>query len=188
MGSLLELHTRAVERFGHLVHQVGPDQWDAPTPDDEWDVRALVHHLVVELLWVPPLLDGRTIDDVGDAFDGDQLGDDPVGAYDRAARPALSAWRSDGALARTVHLSYGDVGGEHYCRQMTSDFTIHGWDLARGIGADDTIPTDLAQLVYDDTAPRAGELAGSGLFDPPVDVPADADLQTRLLAMFGRHA
>jgi hypothetical protein len=34
----------------------------------------------------------------------------------------------------------------------------------------------------------AAELAASGMFDPPADVPPDADEQTRMLALFGRRA
>ncbi|HEX2117585.1 MAG TPA: maleylpyruvate isomerase N-terminal domain-containing protein, partial [Acidimicrobiales bacterium] len=75
MDDLVALFGRAVEGFGRDVAAVRPDQWRDPTPDDEWDVRALVNHLVIEDLWAPPLLDGLTIAQVGDRFDGDQLGD-----------------------------------------------------------------------------------------------------------------
>ena len=40
------LFGRSLERFGKLVHDVPADGWGSPTPCTEWDVRALVHHLV----------------------------------------------------------------------------------------------------------------------------------------------
>ena len=183
----LALHGRALTRFGELVHSVGAGQWHAPTPCTEWDVRQLVNHLVVEQLWVPPILAGRTVPDVGDAFDGDQLGADPVGAWDRASAASGAALAEPGALQRTVHLSYGDRPAEGYCAEMTSDLLVHSWDLARGIGADETLDPELVDFVYAQFAPHADALAQSGLCAPPVDVPEDADRQTRLLALSGRR-
>ena len=91
------------------------DQWHAPTPDTEWDVTDLVQHLVYEQLWVPPLLAGKTIAEVGDAFDGDVLGDDPQRAWTSAAAAAQAAFAEPGALERTVHLSFGDVPATSIC-------------------------------------------------------------------------
>lgn len=188
MTQLLDLYRRAQGRFTDLVHAVGADQWSDPTPCTEWDVRALVNHVTVEQLWAVPLLAGSTIAEVGDRFDGDQLGDDPVAAWDRDATAALATFGAPGALDRVVHLSYGDSPAAAYAEEMLSDLLIHGWDLSRGIGADDTLDAELVQHVYDLTAPRVDELQASGLFAPPVPVPDDADLQTRLLALVGRRA
>ncbi|HEX7097018.1 MAG TPA: TIGR03086 family metal-binding protein [Acidimicrobiales bacterium] len=188
MSDVRELHGRALASFGRLVHAVRPEQWGAPTPCRDWDVRALVNHLVVEQLWVPEMLAGRTVAEVGDRFDGDQLGDDPVAAWDRAVEGVLAAVAEPGALTRTVHLSYGDVPAEHYCAEMTWDATVHSWDLARAIGADDRLDPSLVEFALSVVEAQAAQLAASGLFDPPIDVPADADQQTRLLALVGRRA
>ena len=71
--------------FDTVIGQVRPDQWTHSTPCAEWDVRALVNHVVGEDRWVPPLLAGLTIAEVGDTLAGDLLGDDPQLAWDRAA-------------------------------------------------------------------------------------------------------
>jgi len=65
---LLEAHGRALADFDRLVRAVPADRWDSPTPCAEWSVRDLVEHLVTEQLWVPPLLAGQTIAEVGDRF------------------------------------------------------------------------------------------------------------------------
>lgn len=185
---LLEAHATAMEEFGRRVHQVGPNQWLNPTPCTEWDVRELVSHLVSEQLWAPHILAGRTIAEAGNRFDGDQLGDRPVAAWDGAASEAGAAFRGEGALAGGVHLSYGDDDATAYARQMTTDLAIHAWDLARGIGADERLDPQLVATVHEWTAPHADALAGTGLFAPPVPTSSDAPLQTRTLAMFGRDA
>jgi uncharacterized protein (TIGR03086 family) len=186
MSELAERFERASRHFGALVHQVGDDQWGAPTPCSDWDVRALVNHLVYEARWAPPLLAGSTIEEIGDRFDGDLLGDDPKATYDEARAGVAAAIEAPGALQRTVHLSYGDTPASDYVTQLAGDFVVHAWDLARGIGADDTLDPDLVDWVYAEAQPQAEMLAASGMFGPPVDVPDDADPQTKMLAFFGR--
>ncbi|MEO3812753.1 TIGR03086 family metal-binding protein [Sphaerisporangium sp. B11E5] len=183
----LELHAVAMDEFGLRVGMVRADQWDAPTPCSEWTVRDLVNHLVVEQLWVPPLVGGATVADVGDRFDGDQLGDDPAGAWHRAAAEAQAAFAAPGALDREVHLSYGTVPCRVYCREMATDLAVHAWDLARALGVDEHVDPRLMAAAYDHLAPMREGLTGTGLFAEPVPVPGDADIQTRTLALTGRR-
>ena len=186
MSDVKNQHQRALMEFGRRVRAVTPDQWSAATPCSDWDVRALVHHLVVEQLWVPDMLAGRTVEEVGDRYEGDRMGDDVVGAWEDAAAKARDAVeRVD--LEQTVHLSYGDVPAEHYVAQMTADLAVHAWDLARGIGGDENLDNALVEWVYDFTLPHADALAASGLFADLVPVPEGADAQTRLIALYGRQ-
>ncbi|MER7830454.1 TIGR03086 family metal-binding protein [Streptomyces sp. NPDC095602] len=185
---LLDRHKQALDLFSSRVHAIRDDQWDAPTPCTEWPVRALVNHLTGEQLWVPDLVrDGRTVAEVGDAYDGDVLGDDPVAAWDRAAAGAREAFAEDGALDRTVSLSSGDTPATAYCSQMITDAVVHAWDLSRAIGADERLPPQLVDFALREVTPYADSLAASGLFADPVPSPPDADAQTRLLNMMGRR-
>jgi uncharacterized protein (TIGR03086 family) len=177
----------AVEQFGQKVHAVPADRWTNATPCTDWDVHALVNHLVNEAVWIPPLMEGRTVAEVGDRFDGDLLGSDPIGAWDRAAEAAIESMSRPGVLENTVHVSFGDIPGREYCSQLFTDYVIHGWDLARGIGAEDAIDPAFAAQLYEQAAPRAEEMRTWGVFGDHVEVPEDADLQTRLLAIYGRR-
>ena len=176
----------SVHNFGRLVHGIADDQWGNPTPCSDWDVRALVNHLVNEALWVRPLLDGMTIAEVGDRFDGDVLGDDPAAAFDRAAAEAVAAASEPGATDRIVHISSGDTAAAEYLSQVFADFVVHGWDLARGIGADDTIDPVHAASIYEEMSPMEDEMKTWGVYGGRVEVADGADVQTRLLALFGR--
>ncbi|MFD7644413.1 TIGR03086 family metal-binding protein [Kitasatospora sp. NPDC059795] len=185
---LLALHARALEHFGRLVRAVPDDRWQAPTPCTDWTVRQLVGHLTYEQLWVPDLLAGATVAEVGDRYDGEQLGDDPAAVWTAAADAARAAFGEPGALRRTVHLSYGRRRAAGYAREMTVDAIVHGWDLAIGIGADARIDQAAVAFALDELGPQTGALAASGLFADAVPVPADADPQTRLLGLVGRDA
>lgn len=185
MADLVELFERAVAGFGGRVAAVG-SRWDAPTPDTEWDVRALVNHVLSENLWAPPLLAGLTIADVGDRFDGDQLGADPAAAWAAAAVASVAAVSEQGALARTVHVSFGDISGGEYASQLICDHVIHGWDLARAVGADELIDDDLVEFAYDFLLPQVDGWRSAGVFGPKVVLPAGAGRQAELLALSGR--
>lgn len=186
MAELVELFERAVRRFGERVPLIG-DRWAVPTPDDGWDVRALVNHVIVEDLWAPPLLAGSTIAEVGDRFDGDQLGDNPQAAWEAAAEQSIAAVRDEDALARTVHLSFGDISGQEYVSQLFCDHLIHGWDLARAIGADEALDPDMVAYAYDFLLPQVDGWRSAGVFGPPVGVPTGASRQDQLLALTGRR-
>lgn len=187
-GMTLSRFASAMAEFDRRVRAVRPEQWHNPTPCTEWDVRALVNHLVAEQLWAPLLLDGATVEDVGDRFDGDQLGADSVAAWASAAAAAREAFAAPGALRRFVELSYGRRPAEGYCQEMTLDLTVHAWDLARGIQADERLDGELVSDVLAFIEPQVEQLAGTGMFAPPVAVGDDADSQTRLLALLGRRA
>ncbi|MCT2591743.1 TIGR03086 family protein [Streptomyces sp. N2-109] len=185
---ILRRHSETIDLFGPRVHAVRDDQWDDATPCAQWSVRDLVNHLTVEQLWVPRLVsDGATTAEVGDEFDGDQLGDDPADVWDRAAMAAVAAFNEPGALDRQVQLSYGASPADAYCMEMTTDAFVHTWDLSRAIGADERLPGDLATAVLRSVEPQAEGLAASGLFDPPIEPPAGADDLTKLLCLVGRR-
>jgi uncharacterized protein (TIGR03086 family) len=185
---MLERHARALELFTDRVCAVRPEQWDAPTPCGDWSVRDLVNHLTVEQMWVPPLVkDGHRVAEVGQVFEGDKLGDDPLGAWEWAADGARKAFGAPGALERTVHLTYGDSSGADYCAEMVADAVVHSWDLARAIGFDERLPEDLVHFAARRVAPHAALLEKSGLFAAAVDPPPGADAQTRLLCLLGRR-
>ncbi|MFI6578548.1 TIGR03086 family metal-binding protein [Nocardiopsis sp. NPDC050513] len=185
MSTLIELHATAMGEFDRRVRDVGTDDWTRPTPCTEWTVRDLVGHLVTEQLWVPHLLGGARVKDVGDRYDGDQLGDDPVAAWSAAAHAAREAWLAPAALARTVHLSYGDVPGRTYLWEMTFDLAVHAWDLATALGAPTRLDPVLASALRawtDDRPPGPG-----AMFDAPVQVADGADDTDRLVALTGRR-
>ncbi|MET8627331.1 TIGR03086 family metal-binding protein [Kitasatospora sp. NPDC004669] len=179
-------YPEALAAFDERVRLVTPDQWDSPTPCADWSVRDLVNHLTGEQLWVPELLMGATIAEVGSRFDGDVLGPNPVAAWTAAAEAAREAFAVPGAAELTVHLSFADVSGQYYLDQLTTDLVVHTWDLAEGIGTRTRLPAELVDFALGEIS-GYGDLSGSGLFDPPLPVTEDASAQARLLALTGRR-
>src|SRR5262249_34378937 len=139
--------------------------------------------------WTPELFAGRTIAEVGDRFDGDLLGGDPLGAWSSASRDAVAAVAGDGVLDRIVHLSFGDLPGGEDALQLFAEHLIHAWDLARGIGGDEQLDPELVDACSRWFSPGMERAyRGAGAIGPGADVPEGADAQTVLLARFGRSA
>jgi uncharacterized protein (TIGR03086 family) len=85
-----------------------------------------------------------------------------------------------------IHLSRRDVTGSDYTFEVFTDLAIHGWDLARAIGADETMAPDFVAIIDERVGPSIADLKASGQYGDDVVPPDGADAQTRLLALFGR--
>ena len=59
---------KALHMAGNLASQVKPEDMKKPTPCSEWDVEALLNHMLYEVAWVKPLLEAKTIEEVGDSL------------------------------------------------------------------------------------------------------------------------
>lgn len=185
-----ELFTECLAQATRVVKQVRADQFALPTPDTEWTVRDLAGHMLYELSWVPDILEGKTVQEIGDIYEGDLIGSSDIGLsvqWDNAvtkAEEAVAHADLDGA----AHLSYGDVTIGYYLREAAADQLIHAWDLGQAIGVTVAFDEDIALSIYDRIKSSADDMRQSGLFAPPKNVPPDADLQTKLLALYGRSS
>lgn len=185
------LADRALQR---TVGQISPDQWSMTIPADfattaagPTTLREVVNYHAMEDAWVPDMLAGRTIDQVGAAaYAGDLLGDDPVSRFGHWVDQAIAAVEKIDDLQRTVHCSFGDFTTQQYLLQTNYFRGLRAYDIARVIGADTTLPDDLVQGLWDELQPVVDEWRTYGVVGPEVEVPEDAPLQDRLLGLTGR--
>ncbi len=180
------LFKKALEQATATIKCVENRHFKNSTPCADWDCRALVNHLLYELSWVPDLLMGQTIAQVGKKYDGDLLGKNHISNWLKAADRAIIAVNKTD-LKKTVHLSYGDVLASDYLTEVGTDLLIHAWDVAQSFSCSLIMEPELAQSVYEKVQPRKHEYANSGLFGKPIDTDASARLQTKLLAILGRR-
>jgi len=186
MADITDIYQRATDAFGRRLDLVTDAHWALPTPCTEWSVRDLVAHVLDEQLWIPPLVEGQTIDQVGDRFAGDQIGADAARAWSDARRDVVSVLAVDGAAARTVSLSFGPATAADYVEQVTADTFVHTWDLARAVGGDERLDAADVEWTIGVLAPVVERFRAAGVFGPLRDVAPDADAQARLLALVGR--
>jgi uncharacterized protein (TIGR03086 family) len=178
-------YRRSVEGWMRTVSNATGD-WSGPTPCTDWNVRELVNHMVYEDRWTKPLVDRKTIADVGNSFDGDLLGDDPQGVAGAAAGEALAAVADQLPRGGSVNLSYGDEDIAEYIRQLTADHLIHGWDLAVATGQDRSLDPLVAAEVADWYRDREESYRSTGSVAARPQSARGGDLQSDLLIAFGR--
>lgn len=179
----------ALGRCQALVAGVRPEQWSAPTPCTDWDVRALVGHLVLGSRVFAGALQGRPADrDTLLRLQAeDPLGEDPAGAQRAADDALLASFRAPGALEQPVTVPFGTVPAVVALHLRITEALVHGWDLARATGQQP--PAD-DPLVEQELAFTAAQLRGGAQvrqrFAEPQPVPDGAPPLDRLAALLGR--
>ena len=155
---------RIAADFTRIVDAVPADAWDAPAPPEGWRARDVIGHLVE---WCPSLfLDTWEV-----------------------PRPTFPSIEDDPAIAEAERdilpgtMTFADAVD----RLGTTDVLMHQWDLARATGGDERLDPDEVHDILVGMEPLDEVLRQSGHYGPRVEVPDDADEQTRLIAFIGRQ-
>ncbi|MFH9727014.1 TIGR03086 family metal-binding protein [Streptomyces sp. NPDC017254] len=179
IGDLLR---SAATRATPLVTGIADASLDAPTPCAEYDVRALLNHLLGVVVHFQALAAKQPADL---ATTTDWLAD--AGWRDRFEAETgklVEAWSAPGAEEGTT----GSMGmpARTVGSMVLLDLTVHAWDLARATGRSfEPDPAVVAGLVeeVERMAPTARKMS---VFGEAVELPGDATAFERLLATTGR--
>jgi uncharacterized protein (TIGR03086 family) len=178
---------QAAHEFERRLALVGGDDWDRPTPCDEWTVRDLVNHVIGGCVRYTMLLQGAAAAELLPTRTQDHIGGDAMASYRARTAEVRAAFMEPGALQRTGHHPSGDRSGAGLLEMRITDCAIHAWDLARALGADEQLDASLVQTRWELMSKVAGSFAGTTYFAAPVDPGPDAPIQARLLALVGRR-
>jgi uncharacterized protein (TIGR03086 family) len=181
MSTVADRYARLAEAFTTKIAAVAPEHWSNASPCAEWTARDIVGHVVDT--------HGMFL-----GFVGQELGaiptaaDDPAGAF-AGARAAVQANLDDPARAMAEYdgffgLTTFETAVDGF---LCFDLVVHGWDLARATGLDERIEPDEVARVRERAAGFGDMLRTQGVCGPEVEVAADADDQTKLLAFLGRR-
>ena len=190
-----EVFVLADRALNDVVQQIRDDQWAMPMPptfamrqrDQVPTLREVVNYHAYDDAWVPDMLAGRTMEEVGpDKFDGDLLGADPHAAFAAIVDTACAAAAQLDDPDRIVHCSFGDFSAREYFWQINSFRGLRAHDLALVIGVEPRLTDELMQGLWDEISPHAEEWRAIGVFPAAVPVPESASLLDRLLGLTGR--
>jgi len=182
------LHRRAMAQTEPIVAAVSPAQLTLPTPCVEFDVRALLSHIVGGLNRIAIVGEG------GDALArparADGVPDDGwLAAYRAAVTRVTAAWADDATLDALVEVPWGKIPGRFAIAGYVQEILTHGWDLAKATGQPTEGDPELAWWALAGAKrilppeSRGGDIP----FGPVVPVPADAAPYAQLAAYLGRH-
>lgn len=168
--------------FAGKIAAVPPDKWDAQSPCAEWKAVDVVKHVAE----TPGMFFG---------FIGQELGEVPPAEDDPAAAfastrakvqaaledPAIASIEFEGFLGKSTFAAAVD-------RFLCFDLLVHGWDLSRATGIDETIPADELDKLEKASAGFGEGMRSPQAFGDELTPPDGADKQTRVLAFLGRKA
>jgi uncharacterized protein (TIGR03086 family) len=181
MTEISERYRRLAREFGRRVDAVAADGWDAPSPCPGWTARDVLRHVLDSHRNMPrhagiEVQLTRSVDD------------DPHGAWVEA-RDAMQALLQDPERAGKEYDGYfGRTSVERTVDTFLGlDLLVHGWDIARATGQDETLPEEEVVRVHQDALGLGETIRMDGACGPPVELGTDASDQDRLLAYLGRR-
>ncbi|MEV7956617.1 TIGR03086 family metal-binding protein [Streptomyces sp. NPDC088252] len=128
--SEVDLLSGVLSKTGDIIEGVGADQLSLPTPCDDCDVEALIHHIVGWLLVFEAGAQGRSHD--VDAANH-RCGADPAREFRTAAAGVVAGWGAYGFDRQVTALS-GSMPGETVFTMTVMEYLTHGGDLAVATG------------------------------------------------------
>jgi uncharacterized protein (TIGR03086 family) len=182
MSDIAERYERITAQFTDRVRAVPADSWNSPSPCEGWTARDVVGHLTE---WIPAFFGSQGVE-----FPTvPSVQDDPVGAWETVQQTIAKALAEPTMAAKQIETPFSTQSlAETVDMIVTGDVFTHTWDLARATGQDETLdPAHLQLMIAAMGEMPEDVLRAEGMFGPRIDVPADADDQTRFLAYAGRR-
>jgi uncharacterized protein (TIGR03086 family) len=179
----IERIERATAFAYEKVKGVTPADMSKPTPCSEFDVRALLNHVIGGLVMLTTAAEGGR----AEIPEGDQFGSDPAGVYEDRRSSLVSAIRAQGALDRNWEMPFGSMPGAMMAGIAFMEHLTHAWDIAKATGQDSTLPDDLVVQCLELVTPMDAMLRTPGVCSAAVEVPENASSQDKLIAFLGRN-
>ncbi len=178
------LHDRALEAAVSIVANVELSQLGLPTPCADFDVRALLDHVMEGNHRFTAIANGVP---ARPAPTADVERDGVLAPFRESADAVGAAWRDPAVLERTVRLPIGDVPGAYALRIHTVEAIVHGWDLAKATGQPTELDPQLYEAAWQASKDVGEHLRGEGRpFGPAVNIQSGSDTE-RLMAWLGRQ-
>jgi uncharacterized protein (TIGR03086 family) len=178
----LGLLERSLDQAGSIISRIRADQASVPTPCTEFDVRALVNHLVFDVqMFAVGVRGGER-----GSPDADLIGTDWIGAYNAARKSLLDAWREKG-VEGTIKTRIGEFPGTWAVGQHLADVAVHAWDLATATRQATKLDPEVARVSLDWAREALKPEFRGKTFGPEVEVPENAPIYERLAGFFGRN-
>jgi uncharacterized protein (TIGR03086 family) len=188
VSEVSDRYGRIVDGFGSRLARVGSDQWDDPTPCTEWNVRALVEHVIETQLRVVSMVAGSIAGSIpGSAPSEDEPVSDAAARWGAATERVCASLADPERASATVGGSFGEQSFESLVsRLLCADALFHTWDLARATGQDEHLDPRAVAKAMEFLEPLDEAIRRPGGFGAKLESPPDADRQTQLLQFGGR--
>jgi uncharacterized protein (TIGR03086 family) len=169
----------------NVLGGVSKDQLADSSPCTEWDVAAVIDHMVGSMYWfVTAISEAAPRDEAAQASAGDYRA-----AFNDAASAVMGAISQDGFATRQVVLPFGTFSGEQFTDFVSLETLAHTWDLAKATSqSTDLAPEASTHLLAVATAMMGSEgRSAEGNFGAVQTCAPDAPAADHLAAFLGRN-
>lgn len=179
----------AAARFEAIAALVSSDDLKKSTPCGDWTVAQLLDHVIGGNLMAAALLGGASREDAVAVLTASTSGDEPLLAVQDSLRAQATAFADPAVLEMNVHHPAMDMPGAQLLGFRVGDLLVHSWDLARAIGADESLDPEVVAVVATNIEPMRPFIGQVGMFGegPSGTLDENADAQTALLDLMGRR-
>ncbi len=180
---------RASEYYDRRLAEIADDQWSMPSICDGWTIKDLADHVLGGNRFAVGLLAGLDADGAITVARQGGFDDEPLTAYRSSVQAQHDAFEAAGELDFLVRHPAGDITARQFLGFRLGDLLLHGWDLARSTGGDDTLDEELVPAVWDAYQPILEAANDRGTFGegPSGTVSSDSPPSLRLLDLTGRR-
>jgi len=179
---------RSFDQALAVVDGVTPTDLRRPTPCADFDVEALLGHLLFAARRVARVARRLDLNDDDAVITGISATGWSAAVND-ARLDVLAGWKDDSLLTAQLELPFGTFPGAVVAGIYTLELVTHAWDLAVATGQLERLDPELAEVSLAAARqvlppePRGGEMP----FEPVVPVADDAPSYARLAGWLGRQ-
>ena len=172
----IQMYETATKQARKIIVGVEPDQTAKPTPCADWDVAALLDHMVKAQAGMAGTVSGGQV----------AMSESPLESFDTSVPTMLKAVTAPEGRVKKVQGRQGEVPAAQLLSSACMDLVVHTWDLANATGQDTPLDPGVVEFIL----PIVEGIAARGAsqaFSAPVDVPVSASQQDKVIALTGRQ-
>lgn len=165
--------------FDSRVQAAGADSWASQSPCDDWTARDVVVHV------------GNNLNRISAGLSGGQpheiTPDEDITSAWAQSRDSFLSTLPTADLSTPMPTPMGPMPAEQFIgRLISTDVLVHTWDLARAVGADETLDAAAVEGAYSGMKPMDAMIRMPGVMGPKIESEPGCSLQTEFLNFLGR--
>ena len=172
----------ACDQMIQVVSGIASEQLAGPTPCTEYTVVELIDHVDLVAQGATALALRSALPNTGYSH----LEPDWRNTVIQHVQALGKAWDDPATREGIGNVPGSDLSNTTWGKITLTELVVHGWDIATATGQPFDLPEQTLQACFDHVAVFVPNAPLPDLWGPPAEVPPDASLLDRIVAITGR--
>jgi uncharacterized protein (TIGR03086 family) len=177
----------ACRRMIDVLTSVVDEQLTSPTPCTEYTVGDLIDHVDLVSRGFAAIARNEVAEQAGTEPSAAHLGHGWQGSVAKHVQALGEAWADPASWQGKSGGAGLELPNEVWGKIAFTEIVVHGWDIAKAIGQPFDLPEETVQACFDHVAEFLPNAPIKSLWASAVEVPVDAPLLDRVVAITGRN-